>query len=191
MGQGQEIIARKLMVRGASVDAVGVFGGPQSLAEASRHAPFGDIASHSPTRLRMCARSSPQCLSASNAAAFLPPCLPTLQATAAVEGQWVLLQNTHLGLGYLAEVEGWLIKAEDLHEDFRCGFAAAGGHNVGCVLEGSGWGAGEGVSVHTCVTHSTVYVNLAGSGSRRSRIRSSPLDCCRWASRSPTRPPWA
>lgn len=25
-------------------------------------------------------------------------------ATATVEGQWVLLQNTHLGLGYLTEV---------------------------------------------------------------------------------------
>lgn len=27
-------------------------------------------------------------------------------ATASAEGQWVLLQNTHLGLGYLAEVRG-------------------------------------------------------------------------------------
>jgi dynein heavy chain len=36
-----------------------------------------------------------------------------------VEGQWVLLQNTHLGLGYLTEVEQFLTKAEDLHEDFR------------------------------------------------------------------------
>eukprot|EP00879_Flechtneria_rotunda_P016890 GHRR01017680.1.p2 GENE.GHRR01017680.1~~GHRR01017680.1.p2 ORF type:complete len:364 (+),score=128.91 GHRR01017680.1:649-1740(+) len=40
-------------------------------------------------------------------------------ATATVEGQWVLLQNTHLGLGYLTEVEQFLSKAEDLHEDFR------------------------------------------------------------------------
>ncbi len=40
-------------------------------------------------------------------------------ATATVEGQWVLLQNTHLGLGYLTEVEQFLVKAEDLHEDFR------------------------------------------------------------------------
>ena len=40
-------------------------------------------------------------------------------ATAAAEGQWVLLQNTHLGLGYLAEVEQYLVKAEELHEDFR------------------------------------------------------------------------
>lgn len=42
-----------------------------------------------------------------------------LMATAAAEGQWLLLQNTHLGLGYLTEVEQYLIKAEDLHEDFR------------------------------------------------------------------------
>lgn len=27
-------------------------------------------------------------------------------ATASLEGQWVLLQNTHLGLGYLTEVRG-------------------------------------------------------------------------------------
>jgi dynein heavy chain len=40
-------------------------------------------------------------------------------ASATVEGQWVLLQNTHLGLGYLTEVEQFLTKAEDLHEDFR------------------------------------------------------------------------
>jgi dynein heavy chain, axonemal len=41
-------------------------------------------------------------------------------ATASQEGQWVLLQNTHLGLGYLAEVEAFLTKEEDnIHEDFR------------------------------------------------------------------------
>lgn len=43
-------------------------------------------------------------------------------ATAAAEGQWVLLQNTHLGLAYLTEVEQYLSKAEDLHEDFRWGY---------------------------------------------------------------------
>lgn len=42
-----------------------------------------------------------------------------LLATAAAEGQWVLLQNTHLGLGYLSEVEAFLSKAEELHDDFR------------------------------------------------------------------------
>ena len=46
-------------------------------------------------------------------------------ATAAAEGQWVLLQNTHLGLAYLTEVEQYLSKAEDLHEDFRCGGLAS------------------------------------------------------------------
>ena len=40
-------------------------------------------------------------------------------AAASLEGHWVLLQNTHLGLGYLAEVEQYLVKAEELHEDFR------------------------------------------------------------------------
>jgi len=40
-------------------------------------------------------------------------------ATAALEGQWVLLQNTHLGLSYLTEVEAYLVKEENIHEDFR------------------------------------------------------------------------
>jgi len=40
-------------------------------------------------------------------------------ASATTEGQWVLLQNTHLGLSYLSEVETFLIKADELHEDFR------------------------------------------------------------------------
>jgi len=40
-------------------------------------------------------------------------------STATTEGQWVLLQNTHLGLSYLSEVETFLVKAEELHEDFR------------------------------------------------------------------------
>ncbi|KAK9865923.1 hypothetical protein WJX84_001850 [Apatococcus fuscideae] len=40
-------------------------------------------------------------------------------AIATVEGQWVLLQNTHLGLGYLSEVEQYLAKAENINEDFR------------------------------------------------------------------------
>lgn len=48
-------------------------------------------------------------------------------STAAAEGQWVLLQNTHLGLGYLAEVEHYLAKVEELHEDFRWGGAPWGG----------------------------------------------------------------
>jgi dynein heavy chain len=38
---------------------------------------------------------------------------------ASTEGQWVLLQNTHLGLSYLTEIESWFAKAEELHEDFR------------------------------------------------------------------------
>jgi dynein heavy chain len=42
-----------------------------------------------------------------------------LMASATVDGQWVLLQNTHLGLGYLSEVEGYLLKAEEIHDDFR------------------------------------------------------------------------
>jgi len=40
-------------------------------------------------------------------------------AIATTEGQWVLLQNMHLGLGYLSEVEAFLVKAEDLAEEFR------------------------------------------------------------------------
>jgi dynein heavy chain len=53
-----------------------------------------------------------------------------LMATATAEGQWLLLQNTHLGLNYLTEVEQYLSKAEDLHEDFRCV------SNSGIPLEG-------------------------------------------------------
>jgi hypothetical protein len=40
-------------------------------------------------------------------------------AAAAAEGHWVLLQNTHLGLRYLSEVEQFLSTAEGLHEGFR------------------------------------------------------------------------
>jgi hypothetical protein len=42
-----------------------------------------------------------------------------LLTAAAAEGHWLLLQNTHLGLNYLTDLEGKLSKAEDLHEDFR------------------------------------------------------------------------
>ena len=42
-----------------------------------------------------------------------------LMETATAEGQWVLLQNTHLGLTYMGEVETYLLKAENLHENFR------------------------------------------------------------------------
>lgn len=35
-------------------------------------------------------------------------------ASATVEGQWVLLQNTHLGLGYLTEVNHFHVKLTDL-----------------------------------------------------------------------------
>jgi hypothetical protein len=48
-----------------------------------------------------------------------------LLTAAAAEGHWLLLQNTHLGLNYLTELEGKLTKAEDannelkVHEDFR------------------------------------------------------------------------
>jgi dynein heavy chain len=42
-----------------------------------------------------------------------------LMASATADGNWVLLQNTHLGLGYLSEVENFLLKAEDIHDDFR------------------------------------------------------------------------
>lgn len=34
-------------------------------------------------------------------------------ASATVEGQWVLLQNTHLGLGYLTEVTHLHVKLVD------------------------------------------------------------------------------
>ena len=41
-----------------------------------------------------------------------------LMSSATQNGQWVLLQNTHLG-AYMAEIETYLLKAENLHEDFR------------------------------------------------------------------------
>ena len=42
-----------------------------------------------------------------------------LISAATQDGTWVLLQNTHLGLGYLTEVESFLTKTKNLHEDFR------------------------------------------------------------------------
>jgi dynein heavy chain len=43
-----------------------------------------------------------------------------LVAAAAAEGHWVLLQNAHLGLKYLSEVEQYLAKQlENCHESFR------------------------------------------------------------------------
>lgn len=40
-------------------------------------------------------------------------------ASATVEGQWVLLQNTHLGLGYLTEV-GYLQVCTHFPAKFTC-----------------------------------------------------------------------
>jgi len=42
-----------------------------------------------------------------------------LMSVATQMGQWVLLQNTHLGLAYMAEIEVYLLQAENLHTDFR------------------------------------------------------------------------
>ena len=39
--------------------------------------------------------------------------------TATLEGQWVMLANTHLGLAYMAEIETYLLKAESIHDGFR------------------------------------------------------------------------
>lgn len=39
--------------------------------------------------------------------------------TAANEGHWVMLQNAHLGLWFMEEVETFVTKTEDLHQDFR------------------------------------------------------------------------
>ena len=40
-------------------------------------------------------------------------------SAAVIDGSWVVLQNTHLGLSYLSEVETFMTKADELHEDFR------------------------------------------------------------------------
>ena len=40
-------------------------------------------------------------------------------SAAVIDGSWVVLQNTHLGLSYLSEVETYMTKADELHEDFR------------------------------------------------------------------------
>ena len=45
-----------------------------------------------------------------------------LMTSATREGHWVLLQNTHLGLGYMAEIETYMTKAAEegkIHHDFR------------------------------------------------------------------------
>ena len=36
-----------------------------------------------------------------------------------ISGEWCILQNCHLGLGYLFELEQKLAKAEEIHEEFR------------------------------------------------------------------------
>ena len=40
-------------------------------------------------------------------------------ANGVLTGDWVILQNTHLGMGYLFELEQTLVKLEEIHEDFR------------------------------------------------------------------------
>ena len=42
-----------------------------------------------------------------------------LISAAAVSGDWVVLQNCHLGLGYLFELEQTLVKLEEVNEEFR------------------------------------------------------------------------
>eukprot|EP01043_Picozoa_sp_COSAG02_P032009 COSAG02_NODE_2120_length_9782_cov_1.807085_2_plen_2245_part_00 len=42
-----------------------------------------------------------------------------LVSTGMLTGDWCILQNCHLGLGYLSELESTLVKAEDCHEEFR------------------------------------------------------------------------
>ena len=42
-----------------------------------------------------------------------------LIGNAVVSGQWVILQNCHLGLTYLFELEQKLVKLEEMHEEFR------------------------------------------------------------------------
>lgn len=42
-----------------------------------------------------------------------------LLTQAAVEGHWLLLQNAHLGLAYMIEVERWLSEASNVHANFR------------------------------------------------------------------------
>ena len=36
-----------------------------------------------------------------------------------ISGEWAVLQNCHLGMGYLSELESNLVKLEEIHEDFR------------------------------------------------------------------------
>ena len=50
-------------------------------------------------------------------------------ATATVEGQWVLLQNTHLGLGYLTEVKT-LLHLADMKPHFLILLLASNAHHL-------------------------------------------------------------
>merc|ERR1711871_414803 len=43
-----------------------------------------------------------------------------LMKAAVVNGSWVLLQNTHLGLGYMRTLEGWIGSLEEVEPNFRC-----------------------------------------------------------------------
>ena len=42
-----------------------------------------------------------------------------LVSTGVVTGEWCILQNCHLGMGYLFELEQTLVKLEEVHEEFR------------------------------------------------------------------------
>jgi hypothetical protein len=81
-------------------------------------------------------------------------------ATATVEGQWVLLQNTHLGLSYLTELEQYLAKAEELHEDFRWGLRVEGG--VGGGGGGRSRGLQDAAMWHTRTSGGAVARRVVG-----------------------------
>jgi hypothetical protein len=92
-----------------------------------------------------------------------------LMAAAAAEGQWLLLQNTHLGLNYLTEVEQYLSKAEDLHEDFRWG-EGLGGFWPGTVGTVAAFQAGI-VSMHDALA-----ATLSSA-----KIPANALQSCQWS----------
>jgi hypothetical protein len=115
-------------------------------------------------------------------------------AAATVEGQWVLLQNTHLGLGYLTEVEQFLTKAEDLHEDFRLWITAEPHQQfpIGLLQVGAKRGSAASPGGGAALRHGGFQTRRQGTAEWRAAPDAPALARpCRWASRSPTRRPWA
>ena len=113
-------------------------------------------------------------------------------ATAMAEGRWVLLQNTHLGLGYLSEVRTHMLMPYGRWS--RCAVTCTGRGAVASLAQLDIEHRGRMPQrdhylrrLSNCCSRRRGRTRPSGCGSRRSRTRRFPLVSCRWASRSRTR----